>query len=149
MTGRFRLEGARALYATFSELPRSVQRNVLDRTLRGVAGPFTARVRARAPYFIGVLQEHTAQGPYRSLTSRQKRFERQDRGKFEATIHIGTADPAGMMNEFGNVNMSPQPYFRAEWEASKLALLRGIEQSLGGEIMAGAARVAKRSARRG
>lgn len=149
MTGRFHLSGARALYATFAELPRTAQRQVLERTLREVITPFGEKVRAKTPVRFGFLRESETVGPYRKLNKRQKRIERQDRGKFEATMHFGTADPAGLMSEFGNAHMSAHPFFRAEWESSKFQMLHDIERTLGPQIIAGAQRIARKNGGRG
>ena len=145
----FRLHGDKALLGTFRELPRLVQSAVLRRTLQDVIGPFAERVVARAPEFTGFLQFSLMEGGYARLTPRQKRFEREVRSQFGAEVHFGTSDPAGMMKEFGNANMPADPFFRGEWERSKMDILHDIERDLGDQITAGAARVAARNRSKG
>lgn len=149
MTPQFRLEGADGLYATFRELPRATKRNILMRILRQVIAPLADAVQSRAPYQTGELQEQQHTGPTTKLTRRQKRMERQDRGAFEAVLHFGTADPAGLMNEFGTINMAAQPYFRQEWEGRKVGMLREIGQELGPAIERSGERLRRKNARRG
>lgn len=137
----FRMTGQRELYAKFAQLPKATQRNVLLRTLKEAIAPLAAAVTAKVPYLTGTLEEHQFTGETRQLTRRQKRMEqRADRGQFVALVHFGTADPAGMMNEFGNAHQAPQPYFRQEWEARKVGLITTIGEILGPQIEAAAAR---------
>lgn len=144
----FRMHGQRELYATFAALPKATKRNVLLRTLREVIAPLASAVTAKVPYLTGFLGAHQFTGETRQLTRRQRRAEqRADAGTFTALIHFGTADPAGMMNEFGNANMSPQPYFRQEWEQRKMGLVDDIGKSLGPQIEAAGARLAKKGGR--
>lgn len=147
--GKFNLEGRDALYATFAELPRTTQRNVLLRTLKAQTAKLAPIVQRGAPVLYGDLAESLIEGEHRSLTRRQKRMEKRGAGKFEATVHFGTADPAGFLNEFGTSEMPAQPFFRQVWEAEKYNMLRGIEQDLGPQIVAAAERIARKNARKG
>lgn len=146
--GGFRLEGARELYATFAKLPRATQRNALMRVLKEAIEPLAFAVAQKAPYETGYLAAHQFTGPTSMLNKSQRKKERRDAGKFEAMIHFGTADPAGLMNEFGTINQAAQPFFRSEWESQKNAILREIQNSLGRQIEAAGRRYAKRLAKR-
>ena len=139
------MEGSERLYKVFAELPRATQRNVLLRTLKEVIEPLANAVANKAPYLTGYLSAHQFIGPDRMLTRRQRRMEREERGDFVAKVHFGTADPAGMMNEFGNAHQAAQPYFRQEWEARRMGMVTDIGDRLGPEIEAAAARIAKRA----
>lgn len=139
------MEGSEALYAVFRDLPKATKRNVMLRTLKAVIEPLANAVANKAPYSTGYLSAHQFVGEHRYLTRRQRRMERKEMGEFEATVHFGTADPAGMMNEFGNVHQAAQPYFRQEWEARKLKMVDDIGDTLGPQIEAAGLRAAKKA----
>jgi hypothetical protein len=107
---------------------------------------FQARVKAGAPYKFGDLRENLSAGT--KLTRRQASMARQfGDPRSSAEIHFGTADPAGMMNEFGLGNNPVNPFFRREWEGSKSGILASIGRTLGDQITAAGVRAAKRRAR--
>lgn len=143
----FRLDGGRAVLDTLADLPKPTRRNLLMRTMRTEIEPLAAAVRAKAPYLWGDLEQGLHIGPSSKLTRRQRGQDREIMGPNAAVLHFGTADPAGMMNEFGLGNNPPQPFFRSEWESRKMGILRGIGQTLGSQIEAAAARRARKLAR--
>lgn len=116
------------------------------RTLRTVIKPMASAVTAAAPYYFGDLQENLSTGV--KLTRRQARMNKEGKGDFEAQLHFGTSDPAGMMNEFGNVNMEAQPFFRAEWEGRKYKMIDDIGNILGPQIEAAGVRLHKKNGRK-
>lgn len=69
-------------------------------------------------------------------------------GKSEVEIHIGTADPAGIQQEFGNVHQAAAPALRPAYDAEggERALER-IGDEMWTEIQKSADRQAKRAAR--
>jgi hypothetical protein len=82
-------------------------------------------------------------GPSSKLTSRQKKDAKKE-GKFFAEIHVGTSDPAGQQQEFGNMNHPAQPSGRPAWERTQDRVLEGIGDDFRAEIEKAAARRAKR-----
>jgi hypothetical protein len=72
-------------------------------------------------------------------------MNKEGKGDFEAQLHFGTSDPAGMMNEFGNYHMEAQPFFRAEWEGRKYKIIDDIGDILGPQIEAAGARLRKKN----
>lgn len=143
---RFGLEGADELIKTFDELTRPTQRNALMRTMRHEIKPLADAVKARAPYEWGDLEENLFVGT--RLTKRQASMARThgDR-RSQAELHFGTADPAGMMSEFGLGNNPVNPFFRPEWESRKRSIRDGIARRLGSEIVAAGVRAHRRRAR--
>ena len=80
------------------------------------------------------------------LTKRQASLARKDQDKATVTRYMGTADPAGVPQEFGTVNHGPQPFMRPAWDANKDGALKIVADELGPEIERTAARLAKRRA---
>lgn len=80
------------------------------------------------------------------LNKRQARLARRDQNKSTVTVYMGTADPAGIQNEFGNVHQSPQPFLRPAFDAHKMEAIQIVATELGPEIERTAARIAKRRA---
>lgn len=144
----FKLEGGRELIQTLGELTKPVQRNAMMRTLKREIQPLADAVKARAPYDYGDLQENYFVGT--RLTRRQRAMSAQMFDtKATAELHFGTADPAGMMNEFGLGNNPVQAHFRPEWEGRKHSIRDGIAKTLGNDIVAAGVRAAKRRAKVG
>jgi hypothetical protein len=142
----FGLHGADELIKTFGELTRPTQRNALMRTMRHEIKPLADAVKAKAPYEWGDLQENLLVGT--RLTRRQAQMARQfgDR-RSQAELHFGTADPAGMMSEFGLGNNPVNAFFRPEWEARKRSIRDGIGRRLGDEIVRAGVRAHRRHSR--
>lgn len=142
----FVLKGGPALYQTLGELTRPTQRNALMRTLKQEIQPLADAVKAATPVKFGDLEGSEIVGT--KLTKRQRSLDRRAaEGPATATLHFGTADPAGMMEEFGLGNNPIHSYFRPEWEARKMSILEGIGNTLGDEIVSAGVRAARRNAR--
>lgn len=80
------------------------------------------------------------------LNKRQAGLARKDQDKALVTVYMGTADPAGVPQEFGTVNHGPQPFMRPAWDSDKDGALKIVAGELGPEIEKTAARIAKRRA---
>lgn len=146
MSVTFKFEGGRELEKALNDLPLSTQRSVLRRGLKRVADPVAADWRSRAPRDEGRLEQSIIVGPSSKLTSRQKKDARAE-GRFFAEMHVGTADPAGQQQEFGNVNHPAQPSGRPAWDANKHKALADLGKFIWDEIDKARARRAKRLAR--
>jgi len=81
------------------------------------------------------------------LNRRQAGMNRK-MGKAEVEVHVGTADPAGIQQEFGNVNQSASPALRPAWdsEGGERAMNR-IGEFMWPEIDRAVGRQAKRAAK--
>lgn len=162
MRTRFSFTGGRELKRALGQLPKATGKAVQRRTLTKAAQPIVNAMEANAPeltgHLAGVIDDSF------SLTARQRRAtgggaQRQADGSFRSArstgqqIHIGPTtdaenkrapDPAGLMNEFGNANMEPQPFVGPAWDAEKDNALEIIKTELGREIEKAAARQAKK-----
>jgi hypothetical protein len=130
------IEGVDELIATFGELTKPTQRNTLKRTLKESIQPLADAVKVKAPVKWGDLEESLIVGT--KLTPHQARgsraFIKSMDNYFE--LHFGTADPAGMMEEFGLGNSPLNPFFRPEWEARKWNIRDDIAKRLWSDIKA-------------
>lgn len=141
-----KLEGGKELARALEELPKTTARNTLDRGLKKVAKPVQTVWKSLAPKDEGHYAESIIVG--KRLTRPQARDAKRE-GKHFAEIHVGTADPAGMQQEFGNINHPAQPSGRPAWDATKDNALKDFGTELGKEIEKSAARLAKKAAKFG
>lgn len=135
--------GFRELEATLREMPKATARNSLQRGLKKVAQPVADDWQAKAPRDKGNLAQSIIIGPSSRLTGRQRKDSKRE-GTYFAEIHVGTADPAGQQQEFGNINHPAQPSGRPAWDANKDAAL----ENFGKEVWADLQKVAARRARK-
>ena len=80
------------------------------------------------------------------LNKRQAALARRDQNKSTVTRYMGTADVAGIPQEFGTVNHAPQPFMRPAFAQEARGAIDIIAKELGPEIEKTAARLAKRRA---
>ncbi|OLP56668.1 hypothetical protein BJF92_11305 [Rhizobium rhizosphaerae] len=146
-TIKIKIDGLRELDQALGQLPRSTAKSVLRRVLIEAGEPVARKARANAPKLTLHLQETTDVGT--KLTRRQaalhKKETKDDRAFAE--VFVGTSDPAGMQDEFGNEHQASQPWLRPAWDSTKQATLERIANSLWGEIEKAAGRLARRAAR--
>lgn len=138
------MEGLRELEAALAELPKATAKATLRRTLKKAAQPIADGAQGIAPKLTGQLQRSIIIGT--RLTRRQAREARRE-GKHFAEIHVGTADPAGVPQEFGTFKENAQPFMRPSWDGNKDEALRIIGKELGNEIEKSAARLSRKAAR--
>lgn len=139
-----KIEGLRELGEALDGLGKATARNTLRRVLRKQAEPFLTMWKGLAPRDEGRLEKSIIVGT--RLTRRQARDAKAD-GKHFAEVHIGTADPAGVQQEFGNINHPAQPSGRPAWESTRHKTLDGIADELRDEIERVRARAARKAAR--
>ena len=146
-----KMEGWSELDRALGQLPKATARSVLQRVLKKRAEPIRQAWREMAPVQVengGQYRDSIIVGPSSKLTARQKKDAKRE-GRHFAEIHVGTADPAGQQQEFGNVNHPAQPSGRPAWEQEKDKALAGIGEDLGAEIERAAKRLAKKQAKLG
>lgn len=80
------------------------------------------------------------------LNKRQAALARKDQTKSTVTRYMGTADPAGIQNEFGNSHQAPQPFMRIAFAQEAQATIERFGKGLGPEIEKTAVRLGKRRA---
>jgi HK97 gp10 family phage protein len=142
-----KIEGLKELDQALGQLPQSTAKATLRRVLMEAGEPLARAARANAPRLTLHLTESVDVGT--KLTRRQaslhKKQAKNDRAFSE--VFVGTSDPAGMQDEFGNSRQSPQPWLRPAWDSMKEPTLDRIANSLWGEIEKSAQRLARKALR--
>lgn len=147
MTVKFDFQGGRELDAALADFARPMAKAVGRRALKIAADPILSVYKSLTKVLTGQLERSEIIGT--KLTKRQARLNRGP-GKSGVEVHIGTADPAGVQEEFGNVRQAARPALRPAWDAegNERALGR-IADALWADIAKTAARVARRAAKKG
>ena len=73
------------------------------------------------------------------LTPRQARLAKKDSKNF-VTVYAGTADPAGLYQEFGTVNHGPQPFMRPAFAQEAKATIDRVVGALQKQLAKATAR---------
>lgn len=139
------VEGLAELETALRELPDATARNVLRRVAKKVLEPVAAHARSLAPVAEGRLVRSIVVGD--KLSRRQKsQFQREDPNDVVMFVGAG-ALPQAHMQEFGTVDMPPQPFLRPAWDSNKGAVLDSIKGDMWAEIEKAAARLARKAAK--
>lgn len=138
---QYDLKGFRELDATLQELGKSPAKRYGRKALREGGAPILTAYKARTKVKSGNLLASETMGT--KLNQRQRRMNRRE-GPSDVEIHIGTADPAGLQEEFG-IHQAANPALTQAWdnEGGEAALNR-IGKSLGQSIEKAARRAARR-----
>lgn len=137
------LEGARELEKALGQIRSAATRkNVARRALKAAAEPILSAFKGGTTVKTGTLVENEIMGT--RLNRRQAKLHRAE--KMPVEVHVGTSDPAGIQEEFGNRHQPAKGMLRAAWdsEGGETALGR-VAEVLDEEIQA----AAKRQARKG
>jgi HK97 gp10 family phage protein len=144
---QFKFEGGRELEAALKQFTPAQAKASSRRALKKAAQPIADAWNAKAPRDKGNLVQSIIVGT--RLNRRQKAMERRE-GSSEVVMHIGTNDPAGVQQEFGNVNHRAQPSGRPAYESEGgQAALDRISKEMWTDIEKTAARAAKKALRAG
>lgn len=141
-----KFEGGPELEKALAQLEKAATRkSSARRALKKAAEPIHRAYQANTTVATGALLDNEIVGT--RLNRRQAAMNRR-MGKSEVEIHIGTADPAGIQQEFGNVNQAANPALGPAYDAE------GGDRALGRigdemwiDIAKTAARQAKRAGR--
>jgi hypothetical protein len=135
----FKLSGFRELERNLLELATREARRLGQHALKKAAEPILADYKAKTRVRTGHLQQSDNLGPRARLNKRQKKLTPKP-GPSEIEIHIGTADPAGIQEEFGG-RQAANPSLTPAWDrhGGEAAL-----EVIGKELGAGLERAAKR-----
>lgn len=142
-----KLEGGRALEAALYDVATQVAKRLGAAALRNAAKPVLAAFKANTTVATGQLVESESMGTRARLNPRQKKLTPRPRSD-ELEIHVGTADPAGIQQEFGNRHQGAHPALTPAWESEggQTAVDRiGRELGAGIERAAARARTSTRS----
>ena len=143
MAESFKIEGLRELEQTLRALPKATARNALQRGLKKAAQPTLDDWKAKVPVEEGHYRNSLIMGPSSKLTRRQRQDAKKE-GTYFAEIHVGTADPAGQQQEYGNINHPAQRSGTPAWDANKQQALDTVGKEMWTEIEKAAARRAKK-----
>lgn len=142
------VDGLRDLEKALMQIEKLTTRKALGRRVLKKAGqPLADDMNRLAPD-----DERTDDGLNESyvvstkLNKRQKRAARRQE-KDDVMMYVGTNDPAGLQQEFGNANHGPQAHVRPAWDSGKRGVLTTIKKELGHEIIKVAKRQAKKAAK--
>lgn len=140
-TTQFKVSGLRELENALLELSTQEARRIGRLALRNAGKPILADYKARTKILTGTLVDNENLG---TRLNRRQRSLTPRPGPSEIEIHIGTADPAGIMEEFGNRHQAAHPSLTPAWDAQggEVALER-IGEELGKGIERAAARARK------
>jgi hypothetical protein len=136
-----KMTGLKDLEAALLEMATKEAKRIGKLALRNAAKPILSEYKARTKVKTGDLVSNESAGT--RLNKRQRSLTPRP-GPSEIEIHIGTADPGGIMEEFGNRNQVANPALTPAWdkEGGETALRR-IGEELGAGIERFAARAKK------
>ncbi len=141
-----RIEGLKELDRALADLPKSTAKRVTRGILLEAGEPLAQEARVREPKLDMHLYENTDVGT--KLTRRQAGLHKSGGNKDFAEAFVGTSDPAGVQQEFGNEHNAAQPFLRPAWDAKQDQVLFIISHRLWVAIETAAARLARRLVRR-
>lgn len=144
---KFEVEGLKELEeALFALDKHTARKSLARRVLKKNGKPLADRMNETAPddpKTSGGL--NTSHDTSTKLNKRQRKTARKNKSDVE--VYVGTNNPAGIQQEFGNVNHGPQPYARSAWESMKHGILKGISGDMSDEIFKTVARQEKKKAK--
>ena len=135
MAKRVKVEGLRELERNLRQLEKHTARKaVARRVLKKNGQPLADEMNRLAP------DDPSTTGGLNQSYAVSTRLNKSNRrairklGKSDVEIHVGTDDPAGVQQEFGNVRHGAQPHARPAWDKMKRGILNGIVRDMGDEI---------------
>lgn len=149
MTVTVKLSGFAELERELEQLEKLATRKaVARRALKKAAEPLAGIANSMAP--VGATGDYARSFVYSTkLNKRQtglhRKMFRNDRAAIEG--FVGTNDPAGVQQEFGNLNHGPQPALRPAWQQDQNAMLERLKAELWADLQKTIARANARAAR--
>lgn len=140
-----KIEGLKELDQALGQLPKSTAKATLRRVLKEAGEPMARAARAGAPVDEHYLYESIDVST--RLNPRQRSLHKDEGGRAFQEMFVGTNNPAGVQQEFGNEHNPAQPFMRPAWDATKQQTLDLIANSLWGEIEKSAQRLARKAAK--
>lgn len=110
----FTIKGGRELDAALKELGR-LGKPSARRALKKAADPIYDVYKDNTVVASGELVKSETVGT--RLNRRQARLNRAEADRADVQVHIGTSDPAGIQEEFGNRHQAPHPSLSVAWAA--------------------------------
>lgn len=140
-----KIEGLRDLDRALGQLPKATAKAAMRKVLREAAEPMARTMRQLAPRDEWHLYESIDVST--KLNRRQRGLHKQEPSPAFAEMFVGTNNPAGVQQEFGNDRHPAQPFMRPAWDSEKMNVLDGISVRLWGEIEKAAQRLARKAAK--
>ncbi|MBE3637466.1 hypothetical protein [Mangrovicoccus algicola] len=152
---RVKFQGGRELDRALGELQRRATRKaVVRKVLLAALAPFVDLAGALAPVQRvrqgKAAEQNLAHSYVAATTSKLTRRQRQAvkrEGAFDVVVHAGTADPAGVQQEFGNRLHGAQPHARPAWMQTREQVFQLVLEGMRREVARAVARARKRAAR--
>ena len=143
-----KLEGFAELERELDRLSKAAGKGVLRRSLKKAASPIAETANSFAP--VGDTGEYAQSFVYGTKLS--KRQAGQHRKMFldqRAAVEgfVGTNDPAGVQQEFGNVFHAPQPALRPAWDQEANPTLDRLGSYLWDEFQKSLGRAQRKAAK--
>ncbi|NQZ76469.1 MAG: HK97 gp10 family phage protein [Ekhidna sp.] len=147
MAASIKVEGLKDLEKALMALDKhTTRRSVARKVLKKAAQPIADDMNRLAP-----SDPNTSEGLNTSYSVSTKLNKRQRKAakkhKSDVEVYAGTNDPAGLQQEFGNVNHQAQPHARPAWDKNKRNSLEIIKDGLSEEISKSVARQEKKKAK--
>lgn len=146
----FRIDGLRELELALTQLPKATARAALRRVGIKALQPMADIARELAPDDpeTGGKDLRASITVGTSLNARQRKLQKRRDDKAFVEVFMGTADLAGVPQEFGTVNHGPQPFMRPAYAREAENAIRIVAAELGGEIDKTVRRYAARQAKK-
>lgn len=146
----FRIDGLRELELALTQLPKATARAALRRVGIKALQPMADIARELAPDDpeTGGKDLRASITVGTSLNARQRKLQKRRDDKAFVEVFMGTADLAGVPQEFGTVNHGPQAFMRPAYAREAGNAIRIVAAELGGEIDKTARRYAARQAKK-
>lgn len=114
MRVKMTFEGGRDLEAALMDIKASTAKGIVRRALKESLMPVLEAWQRYTTKLTGHLVESETVGT--KLNRRQRGLARR-LGKSQVEMYVGTSDPAGLANEFGNRHQRANPGLRPAWQA--------------------------------
>jgi HK97 gp10 family phage protein len=148
-----RIDGMREINANLASMTKVQAKGTLTRiAVDALNTEFVPVAKALAPDDPETggndLKESIVAGPASKLNSRQKKMNRRRNDKSLGEGFAGTADPAGVPQEFGTVNHGPQPFMRPALAQTTRAIFDNVAKNSWSVIDKSVKRIAARAAKK-
>ncbi|MBI6628328.1 HK97 gp10 family phage protein [Pontibaca salina] len=142
------LVGFKELEQELDRLSKAAGKGVLRRGLKKAAEPMAELANSYAP--VGETGEYAESFVYSTkLNKRQSGVHRKMFRNDKAAVEgfVGTNNPAGVQQEFGNIHHGPQPALRPAWDEDSGPFLDRLGQELWREFEKSVKRAERKAAR--
>lgn len=146
---KMKLEGYEDVLAGLFELKSSTAKSVARRVLKKAAQPVADETNEAAPERAEDHEGARLKGSY-TVTSRLNRSQAaqaRKEGRDDVYMYIGTNNPAGQQQEFGNAHHEAQPHFRPVWDGRADEVLQEVTEGMKVEVGKSVARARRKAAK--